>query len=220
MKPDPMKPKVYLETTIPSYLAARPSRDLLVAAHQQITRDWWESRRSGFDLFVSELVVTEARAGDAQFANRRLELLIDLPVLPFSPEILELAEDLITKGPIPRKAAGDAAHIAIATVYGCQYLLTWNCRHIANAELYHAIRRVVGQYGYEVPGLCTPEELMGEEEALKWKDEIVEEVRKAGEAYAARFDYDLARMFEDLKKKEEQDPRPRADLKPLAPRQP
>ena len=97
-------------------------------------------------------------------ANRRLEILRDLPVLAVSPEILNLAEDLITEGPIPRIAAGDAAHIAIATVYGCEYLLTWNCRHIANAELRRAIRRVVERFGYDVPNLCTPEELMGEEQ--------------------------------------------------------
>ena len=157
-----MKAKVYIETTIPSYLAARPSRDLLIAAHQQITRDWWESRRARFDLYVSELVVQEARAGNALLANRRLELLAGVPVLAVSGEILELAEALISEGPIPRKAAGDAAHIAIATVYGCEYLLTWNCRHIANAELHRAIRRVVEHYGYEVPSFCTPEELMGE----------------------------------------------------------
>ena len=144
-----MKAKLYLETTIPSYLAGRPSRDLLVAAHQQITRDWWESRRSEFDLYVSELVVQEVRAGDALLAGQRLELLRDVPILPVNREILKLAEGLITGGPIPRKAAGDAAHIAIATVYGCEYLLTWNCRHIANAELHRAIRRVVEQYGYE-----------------------------------------------------------------------
>ena len=159
-----MKATLYLETTIPSYLAGRPSRDLLVAAHQEITREWWESRRAGFDLYVSELVVQEVQAGDAQLANRRLEFLTDIPVLAVRDEILKLAEDLITEGPIPRKAAGDAAHIAIATVYGCEYLLTWNCRHIANAELHRAIRRVVGEYGYEVPILCTPEELMGEEQ--------------------------------------------------------
>jgi hypothetical protein len=159
-----MRPKVYLETTIPSYLAARPSRDLLVAAHQQITRDWWESRRSEFELYVSQLVVQEVRAGDTLLANRRLELLQDLPVLAVSREILKLAEDLITEGPIPRKAAGDAAHIAIATVYGCEYLLTWNCRHIANAELYRAIRQVVDRHGFDLPSLCTPEELMGEEQ--------------------------------------------------------
>ncbi len=79
-------------------------------------------------------------------------------------EILTLAEDLITEGPIPRKAAGDAAHIAIATVYGCDYLLTWNCRHIANAELYRAMRKVVEPRGFNLPTLCTPEELMGEEQ--------------------------------------------------------
>ena len=109
-----MKAKLYLETTIPSYLAGRPSRDLLVAAHQAITRDWWESRRSAFELYVSQLVIQEVQAGDTLLANRRLEILRDLPVLAVSPEILNLAED-ITEGPIPRKAAGDAAHIAIAT---------------------------------------------------------------------------------------------------------
>lgn len=159
-----MKARLYLETTIPSYLVGRPSRDLLVAAHQEITRNWWESRRSEFDLYVSELVVQEVRAGDAHLAGQRLEILRGVPILAVSDEILKLAEDLITQGPIPRKAAGDAAHIAIATVYGCEYLLTWNCRHIANAELHRAIRRVVEESGYEVPGLCTPEELMGEEQ--------------------------------------------------------
>jgi predicted nucleic acid-binding protein len=140
-----MSPKVYLETTIPSYLAARPSRDVRVAAHQEITRDWWESRRSDFDLYLSELVIQEVQAGDAQLADRRIELLAGLPILPVSREILESAEDLITKGPLPRKAASDAVHIAVAAVYGCEYLLTWNCRHIANVELFRAIRRVIDE---------------------------------------------------------------------------
>lgn len=156
-----MKAKVYIETTIPSYLVGRPSRDLLVAAHQRITRDWWQGRRAEFDLYVSELVLQEVRAGDTDLATQRLELLEGVPLLVASEEILRLAEDLIKEGPIPPKAAGDAAHIAFATVYGCEYLLTWNCRHIANAELHRGIRRVVEQCGYEVPGLCTPEELMG-----------------------------------------------------------
>jgi len=142
-----MKSKLYLETTIPSYLVARPSRDLLVAAHQQITRDWWESRRFEFDLCVSELVLDEVRAGDAALASQRLDLLREARVLTSSNEIVELTEDLIAEGPIPRKAAADAAHIAIATVYGCEYLLTWKCRHIANAELHRDIRRVVEGYG-------------------------------------------------------------------------
>jgi predicted nucleic acid-binding protein len=158
-----MKAKVYIETTIPSYLVGRQSRDLLVAAHQEITRDWWESRRTQFDLYISELVLQEVRAGDAALATRRLEFLTGLPILSIGSEILKLAEKLVTEVPIPQKAAVDAAHIAVATVYGCEYLLTWNCRHIANAELHRAIRRVVEQYGYEVPSLCTPEELMGEQ---------------------------------------------------------
>jgi len=132
-----------------------------VAAHQEITRDWWESRRSDFDLYISELVLEEVRAGDGQLAGRRLELLAGLPILPATSEILELAKELITKGPLPRKAAGDSVHIAVAAVYGCEYLLTWNCRHIANAELFRAIRRVIDEYGYDVPILCTPEELLG-----------------------------------------------------------
>lgn len=159
-----MKPKLYLETTIPSYLVAKPSRDLLVAAHQQITRDWWETRRGSFDMYASELVLQEARGGDPEFASRRLQLLAGIPILPLTGEIAEIAEQLTKDGPIPRKAAGDALHIAVATVYSCDYLLTWNCRHIANAELQRAIRRIIERRGYDVPALCTPEELMGEEQ--------------------------------------------------------
>ncbi len=110
-----MKAKVYIETTIPSYLAARPSPDLLIAAHQQLTRDWWESRRAAFDLYVSEPVLEEAAAGDAVFAKKRLELLGDIPLLALTDGIVKLAESLVAEGPIPRKAAGDALHIAIAT---------------------------------------------------------------------------------------------------------
>ena len=159
-----MKAKVYIETTFPSYLAARPSRDLLIAAHQQLTRDWWESRGPTFDLYISEPVLEEAAAGDPALAKLRLGLLADIPVLALSEGILRLAESLVAEGPIPRKAAGDALHIAIATVYGCEYLLTWNCRHIANAEIQRAARVVVGRRGFELPAICTPEELMGGEE--------------------------------------------------------
>jgi len=159
-----MKAKVYIETTIPSYLVARPSRDLLIAAHQELTRDWWESRGPAFDLYVSELVLEEASAGDAAPAQKRLELLADIPVLALTEGIVKLAESLVAEGPIPPKAAGDALHIAIATSYACDYLLTWNCRHIANAEIQRLARWVVRRQGFELPAICTPEELMGEEE--------------------------------------------------------
>ncbi len=159
-----MKAKVYIETTIPSYLVARPNRDLLIAAHQQLTRDWWESRGPAFDLYVSEPVLEEAAAGDAKLAKKRLKLLADIRILALTEGILKLAQRLIADGPIPRKAAGDALHIAIATSYACEYLLTWNCLHIANAEIQRMSRLVVRTHGFELPTICTPEELMGEGE--------------------------------------------------------
>jgi len=159
-----MKAKVYIETTIPSYLVARSSRDLLTAAHQQLTRDWWEFRGPAFDLYVSEPVLEEAGAGDPSLARKRLEILADIRVLALTEGILKLAESLVMEGPIPRKAAGDALHIATATAYACEYLLTWNCRHIANAEIQRAARLVVRRQGFELPSICTPEELMGETE--------------------------------------------------------
>jgi hypothetical protein len=156
-----MKAKVYIETTIPSYLIARPSRDLLIAAHQQITSEWWESRRPAFDIYISQPVLEEAAAGDPARAKQRLEILSGIPVLPLTEGALKLGECLVAEGPIPRTAAGDALHIAIATVYACEYLLTWNCRHIANAEIQRGARRLMWRKGYELPVLCTPEELMG-----------------------------------------------------------
>lgn len=157
-----MKAKVYIETTIPSYLVARQSRDLVTAAHQEITRLWWEKRRADFDLYVSEPVLKEAAAGNEVMAQKRMELLAIIPVLALTGEILGLAERLVAERPIPSKAAGDALHIAVATVYGCEYLLTWNCRHIANAEVARAATRLVQRQGFELPSICTPEELLGE----------------------------------------------------------
>jgi predicted nucleic acid-binding protein len=157
------RPKLYLETTIPSYLASRASRDLIVAARQKLTQDWWDERRVGFELFVSESVIQEITGGDPKLAAKRLGLLESIPILPINPEVRRLAQSLLEDGPIPSRAIADAAHIAIATVYGCEFLLTWNCRHIANAELFRAIRRIVEAQGYDVPSMCTPEELMGGE---------------------------------------------------------
>jgi hypothetical protein len=159
-----VKPKVYIETTIVSYLVARPSRDILVAAHQQITRDWWELRREDFELVCSETVNEEAAAGDAVFARRRLNILSALPVLVVTDEARKLALDLVSRGPIPENAEGDAFHIAMATIYGCEYMLTWNCRHLANVEIRRRASVIVEEYGYELPIICTPEVLMGDRE--------------------------------------------------------
>ena len=157
-----MKPRLYLETTIPSYLTARPSRDLIVAGHQEITREWWEKRAAAFRLYISQLVIDEASAGDPAAARQRLKALQDLPLLDITPEIAELASSILAAGKIPRKAATDAAHIAIAAVHGMDFLVTWNCIHIANAAIAKALALICRQHGCECPVICTPEELMGE----------------------------------------------------------
>ena len=153
--------KVYLETTIISYLAARPSKDLITAAHQQLTHDWWQDRRQDFDLFSSQLVVQESSAGDMAIAQSRLQLLSGIPLLALNQACVSLGRALVDRGPIPEKAAVDALHIAIATVHGMDYLLTWNCKHIANAEMQTAVNRICRHDGYEPPVTCTPEELLG-----------------------------------------------------------
>ncbi|MEN6336376.1 MAG: type II toxin-antitoxin system VapC family toxin [Phycisphaerales bacterium] len=158
-----MKKRVYIETSIVSYLTARPSRDLLAAAWQEITTAWWDRRRQDFELYTSELTVEESSGGDAIAAQRRLESLQSLPLLEITDSALALAEVLVNAGAIPGNAAGDALHVALATVHRMDYLLTWNCRHIDNAEMMPAIRAVALSSGYSLPEICTPQELMGEE---------------------------------------------------------
>jgi hypothetical protein len=155
-----MASSVYIETTIVSYLTARPSRDLVQRAHQQLTRRWWRTRRSQFDLYVSPLVIQEAAVGDPLRARRRLAALKAVPVLDATSDAMELAEALAQAGAVPTEAVVDATHIAIATVHGMAYLLTWNCAHIANATMRTRIETVCRNEGYEPPVLCTPEELM------------------------------------------------------------
>src|SRR2546421_7333451 len=156
-----MKPSVYVETTVPSYLTAWPSRDLVRAAHQQITREWW-ARRDTFALYSSRLVVQECQAGDPQAAADRLAALAGIPLLEQTAEAGELAEALLRDVPLPAKAAADALHIATAAVHGMQYLLTWNCTHIANVSLRPRIEAVCRAAGFEPPLICTPEELQFE----------------------------------------------------------
>ena len=157
-----MSSKVYIETSVISYLAARPSRDLITAAHQQLTQEWWQNRRAHFDLYASQLVIQEAGAGEAEMAHKRLALLEQLSLLDLSEASVKLGRALVANGPIPEKAAVDALHIAIATVHGMDYLLTWNCKHIANAEMQTAVTAVCRSDGYEPPVICTPEELLGD----------------------------------------------------------
>lgn len=153
-----MKPRVYVETTVPSYLTAWPSRDLVRAAQQQITREWWD-RRDRFDLFVSPQVLMECQAGDPTAAADRMTALAGLPLLDQTPDVAALAQALVQEVPIPSRAAADAVHIATAAVHGMQYLLTWNCTHIANAALRPRIEATCRAGGFEPPLICTPQEL-------------------------------------------------------------
>lgn len=152
---------VYIETTFISYLVSRSSRDLLVAAHQQATKDWWFQRRQDFECYVSQVVLDEASAGDPEEAKTRMRMINDFPVLEITEESESLAAAIIASGAIPPHAVRDAAHIAIATVNDMDYLLTWNCTHLANAQIIRRIAVVCNRQGYNMPVICTPEELMG-----------------------------------------------------------
>jgi hypothetical protein len=154
--------RIYIESTIPSYLVARPARDLLQAARQQLTRDWWDFKREQHELFISQLVLDEIACGEAEMAKRRLELLANAALLESTEEARKLTQSIMDSRLLPAKAEGDAAHIALATVHGMDILLTWNCRHIANATVVRQLRRLVEARGQVLPEIYTPEELLGE----------------------------------------------------------
>jgi hypothetical protein len=146
----PKNPKTYVETSIVSYLTAWPSRDLVRAAHQQITREWWATREN-YELFISQFVIDEAGAGDGEAAASRLAALSEAQLLDVTDEAVSLSEHLIKGGGLPTKARIDALHIGIAAVHGMDYLLTWNCKHIANATLRGRIGDLCQEAGFEPP---------------------------------------------------------------------
>src|SRR5688572_1476800 len=158
------KPTVYVETTVLSYLAARPSQNALRAAHQQLTRDWWDKDRAAYELFISALVLAECAAGDPTAAEERLAFANTLPLLAESAEAETLAEALIRELAIPPQETRDAAHVAVAATNGIEYLLTWNCRHLANLHQRGRIEQVCRDYGYQPPLIGTPIELRHEDQ--------------------------------------------------------
>lgn len=155
-----MSVRVYLETTVVSYLTARPSRDVVIAGHQQVTREWWDTCRQSYELCVSQLVLDEAGTGDSRASQERLSLLRPMLVLETTAQALELAKALLQAGALPAKSSNDALHIAIAAVMSVPYLLTWNCRHLANAAMRPAIESACRANGCVAPIICTPEELL------------------------------------------------------------
>jgi len=159
-----MKPTVYIETTIPSFLTGRPSDNLVVAGKQEVTRQWWEKRKEKYDLFVSQLVIDEALKGDRDAAGRRMDAIEGIASLEIDDEVVRVTEKIMEAGVIPKKSATDAAHIAVASRYGVDYLMTWNCAHIANAEILGRMSFLVAEAGYYLPIICTPDELFGGQE--------------------------------------------------------
>ena len=153
---------VYIETSFVSLLVSDPGRNLITAANQQLTRDWWQLRRSSFHCVTSDQALTEVSRGDPEQAQRRLAALADLPSLPVTPEAEDLAAEFLRTGALPAAARADAVHLAVACIAQADYLLTWNCRHLANAQILRRLEREADQSEWLLPTVCTPMELMGE----------------------------------------------------------
>jgi predicted nucleic acid-binding protein len=162
------KSSIYLETTILSYLAARPSRDIIIQAHQQITWDWWESQKDNYDLYISEMVIQEIMDGDSEAVKKRQLFAENIPVLKISAGIRDLASDLIKFLRLPQRAEPDAIHLAFAINYEINFLLTWNCAHLANGLVINKLKNFEIKTASSIPVIVTPEELLsgGEDYAM------------------------------------------------------
>ena len=155
-----LRPRLYLDTTIPSYLTARPSRDLNIARHQKITTQWWNSWRTNFDIRISVYVWKEASAGHPEAARRRLQFLTPLPTLEINERAVALRDRLLQDCGLPTRASMDAAHVAVAAIHNMEFLLTWNFAHLVNPHFGPKIRLICETEGYLCPVLCTPEQLL------------------------------------------------------------
>ena len=155
------KKTVYIETSVVSYLTARPTSNLIVAAWQETTVDWWDAHRPRFGICTSDLTIEEAGRGDPQAAARRLQALDSIAILPITEAVVELSAALLHGRALPTNAQNDAIHIGVSAVHGVDYLLTWNFRHLANAETRRIIRSVCERQGFTSPEICTPSELIG-----------------------------------------------------------
>ena len=155
-----MKESIYLETTVVSYYTSRPSRDIIILAHQEITREWWSTAAKRFNIFISEIVIEEAGLGDEEAAKRRLEELRVFPHLELNDVVEKMAQIYMEKLDIPEKSFRDTAHLAVASVHNIDYLVTWNCAHLANGEVIKKLVKINKFFNIQTPIICTPEELM------------------------------------------------------------
>ncbi len=155
-----MKESIYLETTVVSYYTSKPNRDIIALAHQEITRQWWPIVIRQYNFFISEVVVEEADFGDVEAAKKRLEELKDIPHLELNDKVEEMAQVYMERLEIPEKSFRDAAHLAVACVHNIDYLVTWNCTHLANGEAIKKLMKINESLGIHTPIICTPEELM------------------------------------------------------------
>lgn len=155
-----MTKTVYIETSILGYLTARSTDNLILAANIKVTQDWWDEYSNSLVLYTSEVVEDEAARGDSIIASQRLNLLQSLTFLDLTEEATDLAEEFLRQSSLPPKASNDALHIAIATIYGLNYLLTWNCKHMANSQIQRKLSEISHGLGYKLPFICTPYEFM------------------------------------------------------------
>jgi len=154
---------VYIETSIVSYLRQRPSRQVVTAARQLLTHQWWDEERENYELVTSQYVLDEAAGGDPVLAAERLQSLSGIPLLPLDSRIGAIADEIVSRAILPPNALIHALHIALVAHHGVEYLLTWNCKHIANARIMPRIHEVLLELGCWIPIICTPEEMVDDD---------------------------------------------------------
>ena len=154
-----MKEKVYLDTTIPSYIIAKPSRDIILLSHQELTKEWWKESKDNYELFISDIVVIEVEEGDKDYAKKRRDLLSGITVLENNSEIEVLVKQYMNHFHFPDKLYRDMYHVAFAVYYNIDFLLTWNFTHLNNAHFKVQLHRFNQKIGYNIPEICSPEEL-------------------------------------------------------------
>ena len=155
-----MNRSVYIETSVISYFTSRPSRDLIVAAHQQITHDWWAEVLPHCTPYVSPIVMMEIERGNPEIVRRRVQAVEGMALVEVAGDVTELASQYFARIDLPETARADSYHLALATWHGMDFLVTWNCRHIAGARVRQIVEQVNAERGIHTPEICTPEELM------------------------------------------------------------